>query len=174
MPVKTDLISQYEQLHKEGKFAGLSVLEHAERIGSLIRETDSRSVLDYGCGKGHQYSLYGINNDWNIESLRLYDPAVPGFTNKPEPADGVICCDVMEHVPEPEVPAVIVKVLKLAKKFAYFVICTRPSKKTLPDGRNCHLTIQPQEWWDNAIERERKRLGSGARIVIVTEYRNDR
>ena len=159
------LVEQYKQLHNEGKFQGFSVLEHAEQIGKLIRETGSRSVLDYGCGKGRQYSIHGINGTWNIESLRLYDPAVPGFDTKPEPADCVICCDVMEHIPESDVPTTLRKVLSLARKLAFFVICTRASKKLLPDGRNCHLTIKPEDWWNDAIERERR--GKPCRVVTV-------
>ena len=158
------LIEQYRQLHNQGKFRGFSTLEHAEQIGNIIRETRSESILDYGCGKGHQYSIHQINDDWGA-ALRLYDPAVPGFDREPEPADGVICCDVMEHIPETEVPIVLGKVLNLARKFVFFVICTRPSKKTLPDGRNCHLTVKPKEWWNDAIERERG--GKDTRIVTV-------
>ena len=160
-----ELLDQYRQMHAAGKFPGLSVLEHAGQIGNLIHETGSKSVLDYGCGKGQQYSIYEINNSWPIESLRLYDPAVPGFDTKPEPADGVICCDVMEHIPESEVPETLSKIMNLANKFVFFVICTRPSKKTLPDGRNCHITIKPREWWENAIERERR--GKPCRVVTV-------
>ena len=159
-----DIISQYKQLHAEGKFAGYSVLEHREQIKNLIRETESSSVLDYGCGKALPYLRDGMHCDWCV-SLRLYDPAVPGFDARPEPADGVICCDVMEHIPESEVPGVLKHVIGLSRKFVFFVICTRPSKKFLPDGRNCHITIQPRGWWSELIDSARH--GSTARIEVV-------
>lgn len=163
------LVGQYKTMHEAGKFAGLSVVQHAEQIKNLIYETDSESVLDYGCGKGHQYSRHGIHEEWGID-LRLYDPAVPGFTSAPKPADGVICCDVMEHIPEHEVRGVIKAIMGLAKKFVFFVVCTRASKKFLPDGQNCHVTIKPRDWWTDAIDRERKKTGTGARIVV--EFRD--
>lgn len=163
-----NIIDQYKQLHEAGKFAGFSVLEHAEKIGNLVRETGSTSVLDYGCGKGLQYSRHAIHEDWNLGRLQLYDPAVPGFTEPPEPADGVICCDVMEHILESEVQYVLKHVISLGRKFVFFVICTRASKKFLPDGRNCHVTIKPKEWWENAINCARG--GSTARIVA--EFRD--
>jgi hypothetical protein len=30
---------------------------------------------------------------------------------------------------------------------AFITIHTGPAMKTLPDGRNAHLTQQPMEWW---------------------------
>ena len=162
------LIAAYRQMHEAGKFAGFSTLEHAEQIGNLVRETGSTSVLDYGCGKGLQYSRHAIHEPWGITRLQLYDPAVPGFTEAPEAADGVICCDVMEHIPSEEVPVVLGQVIGLARKFVFFVICTRASKKFLPDGRNCHVTIKPKDWWENAINSARG--GSTARIVA--EFRD--
>lgn len=161
-----NLIAMYRQMHAEGKFAGLSVVPYASTIRELIAKTGSTSVLDFGCGKGQQYTFHNISEDWGVD-LRLYDPAVPGFTAHPFPADGVICCDVMEHIPEIDVPKTLRKILTLAGKFVFFVICTRASKKSLPDGRNCHLTIQPKEWWNDAVENERSRLGKPLSITII-------
>ena len=38
-----------------------------------------------------------------------------------------------------------------AKKFVFFAISTRAAKKTLPDGRNAHLTVQSPDWWQGFV-----------------------
>ena len=43
--------------------------------------------------------------------------------------------------------AAIFEAVIRADKFAFFAISTRPAKKTLPDGRNAHLTVQSPDWW---------------------------
>ena len=83
----------------------------------------------------------------------LYDPAVDEFSAKPRGKfDGVICTDVAEHVPEDEVDVFLSDVFSHARKFVFITICTRPAKKLLPDGRNCHLTVKPATWWLRTIE----------------------
>jgi hypothetical protein len=67
--------------------------------------------------------------------------ALPGF------ADLVVCTDVLEHV-EPELLDTVLRHLRsLARKAVFVVIATRPSNKTLSDGRNAHLIVETAEWW---------------------------
>ena len=78
----------------------------------------------------------------------MYDPAVPGYDEKPEGTfDIVICTDVMEHIEEQDVPAVLDNIFGYADKGVYLAICLREAKRLLPDGRNRHVTVKPQEWW---------------------------
>lgn len=105
-------------------------------------------VLDYGCGggglkKAMEAHFPSLPNVWVSE----YDPAVPGFDSEPSPAEVVFCGDVMEHV-EPEcVDAVLAHIHSLTKSVAIFVIDLNLAAKTLPDGRNAHLTIRGRDWW---------------------------
>lgn len=72
---------------------------------------------------------------------------MPGKTALPEPADGVVCLDVLEHI-EPEfLDGVLEHIRDLAIKCAFFAVSTVPSSRTLGDGRNAHLIIEPKEWW---------------------------
>lgn len=92
-------------------------------------------ILDYGCGKG------------TLELGRKYDPAIPEFSAEPEPADLVVCTDVLEHI-EPEcLDDVLKHIRSKMKKAGYFTIGCAKASKRLPDGRNAHLIIQPPEWW---------------------------
>lgn len=148
-----DLIEQYRLMHEAGHFPGYSIKQHVDRIAALVSRTGSRTLLDYGCGKGLQYTQDNLHKHWGIMPI-LYDPGVPGLSEKPVgPFDGVICTDVMEHISEQDVDLVFWDIFGLARKFAFLSICCRPAKKVLPDGRNCHLTVKPREWWLNRIAR---------------------
>ena len=65
--------------------------------------------------------------------------------------DIVICTDVLEHIPEHEIPIVLKEIDGYAWEIVFLSICTREARKTLPDGRNAHLTIKPPDWWKGKI-----------------------
>ena len=160
-----DLIKIYEHLHKNGTnlensentFDGKSLFFYFELIKQLIEKTKSKSLIDFGCGKVKYYfnnlnikenEYKNICEYWGIKDCYLYDPGVEEFSNyPPKPKDGVICVDVVEHIPPEDVFKFIEDIFKLAKKFIFIVIACYPALKTLPDGRNVHLTLlKPSEW----------------------------
>lgn len=147
-----DLLDQYRQLHAGGKFLGLSVLKFADEIGEIVKTYGIETVLDYGSGQGNQYMPpHSLDKKWGVD-VTMYDPAVPGLDTLPAgPFDLVICSDVLEHVPENELPALLKNVFGRAGKMVYITICCRAAKKTLPDGRNTHVTIKPLDWWEGKI-----------------------
>lgn len=137
-------------MHEAGHFGGLSMLPHVDQIGALIKKHRAKTLLDYGSGRGEQYADGRIMQEWGLEPT-LYDPAVPWLAARPKGKfDGVICTDVLEHLDHPSIA--ITDIFEHVKRFAFFSICCRPAKKILPDGRNCHLTVKPQEWWLSEIE----------------------
>lgn len=90
------------------RFLGYTTKLYVQPIKRLIEETGAVSLLDYGCGKGYQY-LGGrrVHERWGGLLPHCYDPGVLGLHEKPERKfDGVISCDVMEHVPEHLIPQV--------------------------------------------------------------------
>ena len=135
---------QNTRLHKTAGLYGASGQKNADEVHRLLKKYAAVDVLDYGCGKGMLREKMG-------KVVRNYDPALNQFSSDPEPADIVVCADVMEHV-EPEfMDAVMDHIASLAKKCAYFVISCAESKKTLPDGRNSHISIHPSAWWDEKL-----------------------
>jgi hypothetical protein len=125
-----------------------SIKGHIEALGQCIQHYGATTLLDYGCGKGAQYTDLRVHERWGIPFPALYDPGVPELSVLPEGRfDAVICTDVMEHVIEENVDETIDAVTSRATKFAYFCIFTEPSRKFLPDGRNCHVTVHPPGWW---------------------------
>lgn len=134
-------LAQQRALHTSGDY-GRSGDRWADLVETLAREIGARTVLDYGCGKGH---LGEVLRDRGM-TVFDYDPAMPGKEYAPV-ADLVVCTDVMEHI-EPEKLTGVIDHLGEVARFALFMaISTRPAGKTLPDGRNAHLIIASGTWW---------------------------
>jgi cyclopropane fatty-acyl-phospholipid synthase-like methyltransferase len=156
------LLAQYQTLHKKKRnFHGNSIRHYVDKITDLIQLTNARTLLDYGCGKaqGRKKSY----DNWNIIPT-LYDPAVEVYSAKPiGKFDGVICTDVMEHVPEEEVDEVLQDIFQYSRRFVLFGISTVPAKKRFPDGTNVHVTVKSRDWWID-------RISSFPQKVIIATY----
>ena len=130
-----------EQFHVERKDYGVSGHRYSERVAEIAEAIGVDEILDYGAGKE---TLAQALPQYNVHS---YDPCVPHLDAPPEPHDFVVCTDVMEHI-EPElVDNVLDDIVRLTKKIVFFQIATAPASKTLPDGRNAHICVEPAEWW---------------------------
>ncbi len=141
------------ELHERRPDYGVSGHKWARAVHSLAAQYGARDILDYGCGKetlarAMETSDYGAKCSARTgKRIVGYDPAIPGLDAPPEPADLVVCGDVLEHV-EPEcLDAVLDDLARLTKKVAFLVVATRLAKKTLADGRNAHLIVRPPQWW---------------------------
>ena len=134
-------------------FQGISTKLHAETISSLIAKFEAKSLLDYGCGKGHQYKKDNLHIKYfNGVMPALYDIGVPEFDELPTGKfDGVISTDVLEHIPESQLDEVLKEIYNKATKFVYLGICDKLAIKTLPNGENAHCTVHPIEWWMDKI-----------------------
>lgn len=116
----------------------------AQKVRDLADTFEARSILDYGCGKGALKTALALDTDIDI---REYDPAIPGKTALPAPADLVVCTDVLEHIEPDCIDAVVAHLKGLTRHVLFVVVSTRPAVKTLTDGRNAHLIVQPLETW---------------------------
>ena len=155
-----DYAAAYTELHRNQKhFRGRSIRPYVDQIAGLVELTRPRSLLDYGCGKGWQYSEDRIHERWGGLMPHLYDVGVSAFAGRPAgPFDGVVSVDVLEHIDEPDVDGVLADIFGLIsdrespqKSFAFFVIGCRPARKTFPDGTNLHLTVRPPAWWNDKL-----------------------
>lgn len=143
----------YEQMHTDpNMFMGYSLQSYVPEISQIIKDSNIKTVLDYGCGKGLPYKAFNLRQLWSVDDIQLYDPGVPQYQTKPTGLyDMTLCMDVMEHVPEENVDDVLEEIAKYTKKVAVLSISTRPASKTLPDGRNAHLTVKPVKWWKQKL-----------------------
>lgn len=125
-----------QNLHTQRPTYGAS----GKRWTIKVLEMGYTDVLDYGCGKSTLAKSLPF-------PIKEYDPAVPGKMDPPEPADFVVCTDVLEHIEPEYLDSVLDDLKRLTLKKALLVVATRPANKTLEDGRNAHLIIQPLAWW---------------------------
>ncbi len=150
-----DLISAaYENeqriLHAAPRGYGARGRKWATTVAALVHEHGASSVLDYGAGQG---SLAIALKPLVPPFVRIdqYDPAVTNAERLPMFADIVNCTDVLEHVEPDKLPCVLSHLHMLARKAVWLVVSTHETAKTLSDGRNAHLTIQPAEWWRETV-----------------------
>lgn len=140
MKISNEYRAMNVMLHLKRPSYGSSGHKWADKI----RHMRGASVLDYGCGKGTLAQALDF-------PITEYDPAVPGKTKKPDPHDCVVCTDVLEHVEPEYLDNVLSHIARLMKVSGLLVIATRPANKTLPDGRNAHLIVEPWEWWEQKL-----------------------
>lgn len=108
----------------------------------LARERGCWSVLDYGAGKGAlAEALAGSGLD-----VRCYDPVT--FPEPPEPADLVVCTDVMCFVDDDQVDDVLAHIRSLALKNVFFAVPLHPEHKAGPG-----LTRRPLDEWRDILDR---------------------
>lgn len=156
--ISPEYLELNKQLHINNTSWGSSARLRTMGALSLIDAVDAKMILDYGCGKGLMKKQTGVEMD-------EYDPAISDKQIIPKSSyDIVICTDVMEHVEPQYVDAVLKEINSLASRGAYFIIYLVPALHKLPDGSNCHRTVQPAQWWVEKI----KSIFSGEIIFNTT------
>lgn len=160
----------YRMMHEKGEdflgipaeqtFPGKSLLPQARHVKRLVQQTDARTILDYGSGKGKQYDARPFRDEtgvwtdimefWGIDEVTCYDPCYEPYSKLPEGKfDGVISTDVLEHCPEADLPWIVDEIFSFANKFVFANVACYPAAKRLPNGENAHCTIRPVEWWND-------------------------
>ena len=127
-------------------------------------------LLDYGCG--HNLSLTKTLKPEREFKYQAYDPGVPDYAEEPEPAEMVVCIDVLEHIEPDLLENVLDHLERLTQKVLFATVHTGPAGKILPDGRNAHLIQRPPEWWlPKLLERFELQgfsaRGNGFEVVLI-------
>lgn len=151
-----ELISpRYRELNQElhhnpAVLFGYRGWEQADLAEKLYRQYECVSALDYGAGK-QTFSKEMGNRGIAVAD---YDPSIPEISAMPQPADLVVCSDVLEHV-EPEYFIRVMNHLRaLTGKCLLVRVCLVPcTSKTLPDGSDPHRIVKDQEWWLTSLEK---------------------
>ena len=172
-PRYVELLEQYRLMHTEGErfrhipaadtFSGQSLPRHATKVKKLIDAFGARSILDYGAGKGRQYTSIKVKLPdgreyasipayWGVDRVVCYDPGYEPFSQLPAAqCDGVVSTDVLEHCPEEDVPWIVAELFAFARMFVLANVACYPARKRLANGENAHCTVRPQEWWNEII-----------------------
>jgi hypothetical protein len=185
------LLAIYARVHETGLaaqglaagdvFAGHSLHEHIPPVRALVSATGAGSILDYGSGKGAVYAARDLtlpNGDvattireyWAVDRIECYDPGVPAFASRPSGTfDGVVCTDVLEHVPEEDLDWLLRDLFGFADRFVYANIAAYPAEKILPNGWNAHVTVEGPSWWRRRIRSAAEGWRGGRFEFVVTE-----
>lgn len=179
---KIDYEVLYGNLHrvKPKLLSGQSIVRERRAVGKLIQYvkfyTPDPRILDYGSGKGHQYLVNRIHEEWDVRLPYCYDIGIAGLRERPQGMfDGIICNDVLEHIHPDDVDEILEDIFSFIKKekecFVYLGIDTRPARKVFVgsgtdyDGQQVHLSIREPEWWEDRIAKYR-----ALPITIETAY----
>ncbi len=168
-----EMETMYQQMHSEGDainaieaektFDGNSLTSHVQAIGNCIRMSQSKTLLDYGCGKARVYenaeaqspdgqTVKGLKAIWGLDEISLYDPGYAPYQGYPTGQyDAVISTDVLEHITKEDMDWVVAEILGFAQKFVFLNIACYPAKKILPNGENAHITQESPGWWLDLI-----------------------
>ena len=147
----------FQNTHKS--WAGNDSKNYVTQIKHLVSKYNANSVLDYGCGKGFQYTnpikdLKPFNERCGFESYYLYDPCVEQYKVPPSPNqkfDAIICLQVIKHIPNQDIPWLKQLFERTATKFVLIgdfdpAIKQKPSKITNTDAVNRNV-----EWYHTAF-----------------------
>jgi len=152
---KERLAKEYVWVHENTTtMSGRTTVNNKDRIKEVIDRVNPVNVLDFGCGKGWQYTRQNMHEYWGIEKPVLYDPYVAkynklaGYRNRY--FDLVLCVDVMEHILPNEVDNILHSLFFLGN-FVYFHIDTKPAIKTFSCGTNFHISLHDEDWWINKL-----------------------
>ncbi len=160
-----------EQMHVEKKAYGTSGVKLANYVRGISESIGTTDILDYGCGKG----TLAANLPFDIKQ---YDPCIAEHCTPPEPADIVICSDVLEHIEPDCLLDVLDDLYRVTKQSILLVIHHGPANKHLPDGRNAHLIQEDEQFWLTLVMQRfvvrmfhAQQVKDEDREKIVLEYR---
>jgi hypothetical protein len=79
-------------------WSGKGTLQYKEYLKMLIDKYNIKTILDFGCGKGMQYSVYNLDKELGVTVVQ-YDPCIHGLDSWPEGNfDMVIALDCIGRV----------------------------------------------------------------------------
>jgi len=148
---KERLAKEYVWVHENSTtMSGRTTVKNKDKIKEVIDRVNPVNVLDFGCGKGWQYTRQNVHEYWGIPKPTLYDPYVAKYNKmasyRNNYFDMVLCVDVMEHILPNEVDNVLHSVFFLGN-FVYFHIDTKPAIKSFSCGTNFHTSLHSEDWW---------------------------
>lgn len=174
-PLEDQERSKYERMWAVEDYRRTSPAQRdLERFFSMCEALQPQTVLDLGCGTGRaalELFLQGMQVAMVDIAANCLDPEVRSFVDHPpedrkgqftfteacawdlKPAlgsktwDWVFCFDVMEHIPEERVDAVLEEASRHMVLGGFFQICTTHDGFGRRIGETLHLTVKPNEWW---------------------------
>ena len=144
---------------------GLHSIRYAKKIKALVEKHDAKSLLDYGCGKGYQYTkdvewepgvATTLDKYLGVNQVAKFDPCWPEFETYPsldKKYDGVILIQCLGFIPDDDLIVLKEHLEKLSTKFCYIgelrssgVADVKPKKLKLLELDKC-TTGRSANWY---------------------------
>jgi 2-polyprenyl-3-methyl-5-hydroxy-6-metoxy-1,4-benzoquinol methylase len=131
--------------HIVDKFAPSSSLDVGCAKGFLVKALADLGIDAYGIDPS-EYALSEVDSDY-CDKVRIgIAQSLPFPDNN---FDVVTCFDVLEHIPENEIPKVLSELFRVSKQWVILRVVT----KELPDDVDAsHATIHDKDWWVEKIK----------------------
>lgn len=148
------------------------------------------TVLDFGCGPGrsavlllkaglrvHLVDITKEALDPEIlfllsmsSSIRFTESCLWDLSSDFEPAQWILCFDVLEHIPEKKIESVLSGISSHMQKGGLLSICLVEDQFGRAIGEKLHLTIQSADWWKGKINQffrsHTELLNDGTALVL--------
>lgn len=165
-------------------FSGRELTRFVYAIRNVIRVTNARTILDYGSGKGKQYSepllrdgkklSDSIHEFWNVREIDCYDPGIDtSLYPEKKKFDGVVATHVVDHIPEEDVKWVINRLFSHANKFVFCNVANFQASTWLPNGENARVTRKSKFWWSRLFSQMGREYPKQYYCVAVAEAKTD-
>lgn len=164
-------VSKYRKLWERAEYRAVSPGEHwaMEFLRQAHVERDA-TAIDFGCGTGRGALMLALMGGMKVTMLdfteNCLDPEVAqACQTQPDRLKFAVadltqtiqhtaaygyCCDVMEHIPTADVPAVLRNIL-MSAQHCFFAISTVDDVMGALIGEPLHLTVQPSSWWADRL-----------------------
>lgn len=156
--------AEYQQqlmtMHQQGQFQRGSKI--FDTVKHMVEQCKPSSILDFGCGQGGL--VRALAHAYPGIRVEGYDPGSATHNVWPrKPVDMIVSADVFEHIEPEHVDRTLQRIGQQMLKSGWFRIACYPAKKSLPDGRNAHLIVEPPAWW-------REHIVNNMPVRIVQEW----
>ena len=146
MNTQLDLVKQFHAGNKN--WAGKGTLQYLPTIELAFKKHRCQTLLDYGCGKGHQYSVYEIHNSLGISLSAVYqfDPGYEPASQEPDwtsSFDCSMCLDVLQFCTDQQIDDIKQKLQKVTAKVCIVGIGMAPPKNL----KKPYASLHPEDWW---------------------------
>lgn len=175
---------KYEQVWDNPAYRKVSP---GELVAKDFSDAIRGSVIDFGCGTGRAALI--ISEKWPVTLLdhaeNCLDDKVKeaGLKVKQhclwEPYDDLkdwgFCCDVLEHIPEEKVEAVLDTIANSCVEGAYLRIYLHKDNGKF-SKEPLHLTVKPYGWWEEVLKSHWKYVSGTDNGTVATfwvKHRND-
>ena len=143
--ISEDYRKMQQELHRNPNY-GVASIQYAPMVAQVMEAAGITEILDYGAGKGRLgLALEGMYEKPLV--IHHYDPAIPQWSQPPQPCDLVACIDVLEHIEPDLLDNVLDDLKRVTARVGVFTVHTGAAVKLLADGRNAHLIQKPASWW---------------------------